>query len=262
MAPESPEQIWQAFLLMQPRLFGCFLWPGILGPKMAGGLLVRGGVVLGLGLFLVPVALAAPVLPAHPGAAGVALIIAKELFLGFLVGFGVNLPLMVMSAVGSMIDNQRGATIMESLNPLTENQDSPLGDLFSQGIIAVFFSTGIFLVFLDGLYMSYLTWPVYSYVPRFDGHLVELALNWFSLFARMVLLLCSAVFIAIFLPDMGLALLNRIAPRMNVFILSLSVRSMVALAVLCLYASLLYTHGAALWKDVGGLVEQVFGRGP
>ena len=47
-----------------------------------------------------------------------------------------------MPAAGALIDNQRGAAIAESLDPLQGHQSSPLGNLFSIGITTYLFLTG------------------------------------------------------------------------------------------------------------------------
>jgi type III secretion protein T len=70
----------------------------------------------------------------------------KEAALGFVMGFLVTWLFWAVQAAGTFIDNQRGAAIASSIDPLQGHESSPLGLLFSQAFITYFFTVGGFLM--------------------------------------------------------------------------------------------------------------------
>jgi len=67
------------------------------------------------------------------------------------------------------------------------------------------------------------------------------------------------VIIALFLSEMGLAFINRFAPQLNVFVLSLSIKSALALAILIVYVGIIFTYAGDIWSDINTLWQQFLG---
>ena len=65
-------------------------------------------------------------------------------------------------------------------------------------------------------------------------------LNAADLFMRLTVLLAAPVIIALFVSDFGLGLVNRFSPQLNVFFLSMPIKSAVAMFVLLLYVPVLF----------------------
>src|SRR5690606_5401593 len=87
-------------------------------------------------------------------------LILKEVMVGFVLGFLVAIPFWALEAVGFLIDNQRGASISDTLNPLTGSDTSPLGLLFNQVFIIYFLLSGGMNLMLGILYDSFRFWSV------------------------------------------------------------------------------------------------------
>ncbi|MBK8508203.1 MAG: type III secretion system export apparatus subunit SctT [Candidatus Competibacteraceae bacterium] len=146
-----------------PRLLLALTTLPLLRRQVLPGL-TRNAVVLVLAVLVLPVA--ATGLPAgSPSPAWLLGILLKEAFIGLVIGYVTSVLFWAVEAIGFFIDNQRGATMASSLNPLTEEQTSPFGILLSQVMTVLFFSGGGFLVYLGGLYQSYRVWPVASFYP-------------------------------------------------------------------------------------------------
>ena len=132
-----------AWGLTQPRILALFIAVPLFARQTMPGML-RFGLAGGLGL------LAAPPLLAHvaqvPDGLGLMLLVSKEAALGFVLGFVLALPFWAFEATGFFIDNQRGASIAATLNPLTGNDSSPLGQLFNQAFIVFVLVSGAFTI--------------------------------------------------------------------------------------------------------------------
>ncbi|MQA40721.1 EscT/YscT/HrcT family type III secretion system export apparatus protein [Rugamonas sp. FT29W] len=184
----------------------------------------------------------------------------KEGFLGLLIGYAVAVLFWAIEGVGFFIDNQRGASIASTLNPLTGNDTSPLGMLFNQAFIVFFLVSGGFLVFLGMLYDSYRLWPVISYFPTLDVGGVDVFADLFQRLVRSAVVLSSPAIVAMLLAEIGLALVSRFAPQLQVFFLAMPVKSAVAFLVLVVYLPTLFGY---IHDEIGALASMldVLGRG-
>ena len=156
--------------LTQPRILAMFIALPLFNTQLVPGLL-RFSVAAALGVVMVP-ALSAEVAVADLGALQLLLLVLKEAFVGFVIGYLAAIPFWIFEAVGFLVDNQRGASIASTLNPLTGNDSSPLGILFNQAFIVFFLITGGFTLLLGVLYAAALF--AIMLVASDDGKLSEL----------------------------------------------------------------------------------------
>lgn len=223
--------------LSQARILGLFMILPIFERQLLPGLL-RHGVAAGFGLLLIPVLLPG-VRAADLSAAHTVMLILKETFIGFLMGYLVAIPFWVFEAAGFFIDNERGASIAQTLNPLTGNDSSPLGEAFMQTFVTLFFVSGGFMMLLDTLYSSFTVWDVLSWYPQLKVEAVPALLTEFGKIAASALLLSAPAVIAMFLSEAGLALVGRFVPQLQVFFLAMPIKSAIGFLMLVLYANTL-----------------------
>ena len=129
-----------------PRILGVFVVLPIFPRSVLPGML-RLGVAAGFGLVVAP-SLIPLIKGASLDATQIGLLVVKEAFVGFVLGCLIAVPFWAFEAIGFLVDNQRGASIASTLNPLTGNDSSPLGILFNQAFIVFFFISGGFLLSL------------------------------------------------------------------------------------------------------------------
>ncbi len=200
--------------------------------------LVRNSIMFCLVLIIYPIV--APTIPPEPGSflltAG---IIAKEVVIGIIMGFLVGIIFWTAECVGAFIDNQRGATIASSLNPMSGEQASPLGMMIQQVVTVLFFISGGFLTLLSAIFESYKVWPVFSFFPKFHSGFPLFMLQQVDSLMSLTVLLASPVIIIIFATEFSLGLINRFTPQFNVFFLSMPIKSGLASFFMILYFSIL-----------------------
>jgi flagellar biosynthetic protein FliR len=157
----------------------------------------------------------------------------KEFLYGFTLGFAASLVFSSIEGAGRLIDIQRGSAMSE-LRALPLNyRASETGVLYLHLALAVFFAAGFHRHVLSALIGGFETLPVargnvpHGQAPEF----VDLFATTFAqMFASAVQLAMPAV-VALLLIDFGFGILNRVAPQMNVFFLSLPVKMYVGLLV-------------------------------
>ncbi|WP_257291100.1 EscT/YscT/HrcT family type III secretion system export apparatus protein, partial [Endozoicomonas sp. ONNA1] len=147
------------FTMGMPRIVALFTLIPFLHKRMLGGAMMRNGICACMVLFL------HPMLAEHkPDEAltiyATAGFVLKEAFIGAIIGFCITIPFWALESAGFFIDNQRGASMASALNPLSGAETSPMGVLFSQAFTAIFMVSGLFLLLLQSLFISYDVWPV------------------------------------------------------------------------------------------------------
>ena len=184
-------------------------------------------------------------------------LVVKELFIGLIIGFFLGILFWTAQSLGLLIDNQRGASMAQGADPLAGDQMSPFGSFFFQFAAMLFFASGAFTSFLGMIMESYAIWPVLAPLPSLTGSgMQNLLLLQADMVLRMAVLLAAPILALCFLTDFGLGLINRFAQQLNVFVLSMPLKSLVALFVLSVYA------GAMLGMFGQGIrdMDLVFGK--
>jgi type III secretion protein T len=229
-----------AMVLAAPRLMLAFTILPIIGRTLVSGL-VRTGIVVSFTVFVAPSVVFAldEVDLSRVQLVGIVL---KEAFIGGMIGFSIGAVFWGVQAAGFFIDNQRGAAIAGSADPLSGTESSPLGNTFLVAYTAYLFISGGFLALLGTIYSSYAIWPVLEFYPSLPPEIVTFALGLGDHIMYLTVVLSGPVIIIMFLGEFGLALISRFAPQLNVFILAMPVKSGLAMFVLVLYIPFLFRY--------------------
>ena len=238
-----------AAVLVMARFGGAFAICPALTESMIPGV-ARRAATIGLAWIAIPF-VHANMPPGEPLWWMFGIVALKEALLGALVGFFAAIPFWVAENVGNFIDNQRGATMGEVYSPLNGSQVSTTGIFFTQLVSTLFFVGGAVFVFLGALYKSYLLWPVCGSWGALSPETPALALGALDGMLRTTVVVAAPVIILMFLATLGLGLVNRTAPQLNVFFLSMPVKSALGVAMLVIYVPfimdmLMYTKDASI----------------
>ena len=242
-----------AAVLAMVRIGGAFAVCPALTDSMIPGI-ARRAAMLGFACLVIPyVHDIMP--PGEPNMGIFALLSIKEALVGFLMGFVAAVPFWVAENVGNLIDNQRGATMGEVYSPLSGAQVSTTGIFFTQIVSTVFFVSGAIFLFLGALYKSYEIWPVFGEWVNFAPDVPTQILGTLDAMLRKTVVIAAPVIIIMFLATLGLGLVNRTAPQLNVFFLSMPVKSALGIAMLIVYIPfildmLMYTKETQLLEPV------------
>jgi type III secretion protein T len=246
-----------AAVLVMARIGGAFTVCPALTETMIPGV-ARRAAILGFSILMVP-AVHAQMPEGEPLTWLYSLLAVKEALLGAMLGFFAAIPFWIAENIGNFIDNQRGATMGEVYSPLNGAQVSTLGIFFSQLVSTIFFAGGVIFVFLGALYQSYLIWPVFTKTMTMAPDAPAQILGTLDGMLQTTLVISAPVIIVMFLATVGLGLVNRTAPQLNVFFLSMPVKSALGIAMLVLYLPfildmLVYTKEGAILNPVRQLL--------
>ncbi len=162
----------------------------------------------------------------------------KELFIGFILAFLINIPFQFVQTAGALIDFLRGASSLQVTDPFSQAQTSPIGNLYNYVLIAAFYAMGGPFYFFDSLVASYTLIPVdaminpifFSPGQAFWQTIMALATKVLALSIQ----LSAPSLLAIMMTEVFLGIANRLAPQVQITFLGMAVKSLLGLALLCL----------------------------
>jgi flagellar biosynthetic protein FliR len=193
-----------AYLLVTLRLVA---WLVVAPPfaTRAVPALVKSLLAVGLSLAVVP-GMARPALPTDTVTlAGQGL---QEVLIGASMGFVTYLVFAAVQAAGDLIDVFGGFSVAAAYDPLSQNMNSIHGKLFGMLATMLMFATSAHLVILGGLLTSFERMPVGSaWQPA--------GVAAFGMFFTASVQIALPLIGVLFLADLGLALLTRVAPQLN-----------------------------------------------
>ena len=194
------------YLLASVRLVA---WLLVVPPFSARAVPVLAKVLLAVGLALA----VAP----HPesGSLPPALVeqVLSEALIGAGMGFVTYLVFATLQAAGDLIDVFGGFSLAAAFDPLSQNMNSVNGKLFSMLATMLLFASNAHLLVIGGLLRSFSDLPVGApfHVGSFT-HVVTVAFGmFFTTAVQIALPLVGVLFVA----DLGLALLTKVAPQLN-----------------------------------------------
>lgn len=218
---------------------------------------VRLTIVTGLSLCLLPT-----LGPAQLTALGqldglsLALLLVKEVAIGFVLGMAGSIGFWAIHAAGVIIENQAGLSMAATVDPLGGEEDSLLGGFLVLVVSLMFVVSGGLLSLLGVLYESFRVWPIAELSPRLEPALWLDAGTHAVRVAGDVALRVAAPFVLMMLMvEVGLGLLGRYAPQFSVFFLALPLKAAVLAALLYVYALVL--SDGSLLPDVTGAIGRV-----
>lgn len=159
---------------------------------------------------------------------------AKEAFVGLIIGFFFGAVLWALEAAGQIIDAKVGATMAQVVDPLSGHQTSLNGAFLGRLANLVFIFSGGLSLLVGVILESYAVWPIAATFPRLAPAGLGLFEAEFGRLMVLATLFAAPVLAVLFVIDIGLGLVNRFAQQLNVFQLSLSIKSFVATAMILL----------------------------
>lgn len=154
--------------------------------------------------------------------------ILAELIIGFTIGFALNLVFWGARFAGGIIDYELGF-LAASLFSFTESAPSIFGEIMELMVLMLFLSlNGHFFIF-EALVLSFQKYPIGSLVFT-NVDFIEVS-KFMTTLTVIALKLSAPIFVSTFLINISLALLARMAPQTNIFIVSFQLKIAVALLI-------------------------------
>ncbi|TXH69848.1 MAG: EscT/YscT/HrcT family type III secretion system export apparatus protein [Thiothrix sp.] len=235
-----------ALILTAPRILVAFTVIPVFSQPIFPAM-IRNGVMVIISLSLVPltkeqltgITLDIPMF---------ALLIFKESLIGLLLGYAMSLPFWAARGAGLVMDMQRGAMTGLFFSPTLGNMVSPLANLLGQLAITLVFTSGGFLLLLQTLMFSYQVWPLDKFFPDISPEAAGYFVRQLDVLMYTTLLIAGPFIGIMLIIDIGTGLVGRYLPQLNIFLLSMPIKSALVFLILIVYIGIIgrYLHDSFL----------------
>jgi type III secretion protein T len=165
-----------------------------------------------------------------------ALTLAKELLVGLLLSYVVSIIFWVMLSAGFLLDNQRGASMAQVQEATSDESTSIFGSFLEQITVYLMFSTGAFTHILILPLLSYGACPP-GFPLDFGAAevLMQFMIGQFTRLLILTVVFSAPIVLVCLFSDFALGVVNRFSPQLNVFFLSMPIKSALGLALILVY---------------------------
>jgi flagellar biosynthetic protein FliR len=209
-------------------------------------LLVR----IGLGLLLTfVIARIVPTLPHALSLGELTAGIFSQAFIGLVFGFVAFLVFTGIQFAGEILDIQIGFAVVNIINPITQAQVTIVGEFELALATILYLAADAHHYMIQGLAGSFSLLAL-PYITV-SGELTHSLVGFFTQALFLVFQIAAPVSVALFLTSVGLGLMARVAPQMNVFIVGFPLQISIGLVMLIVSLPLM-----------GNILPQVFAEAP
>jgi flagellar biosynthetic protein FliR len=180
-----------------------------------------------------------------PALVGAAL---SEALIGAGMGFVTFLVFAAVQAAGDLVDVFGGFSLAAAFDPMSMNRNSVNGKLFSMLATMLLFASNAHLLVIGGLLRSFADLPVGA--PFHVGSFTHVVTVAFSMFFTTAVQIALPLVGVLFVADLGLALLTKVAPQLNAITIMFPAK--IALTLLVVGLSF-----AVLPDAIGRLLERL-----
>ena len=168
--------------------------------------------------------------PAQPsGLAEFMVLMLLEIFIGFLLGMAVNFFLYIPQLAGSMIDTQMGMTMNQMYDAGSAANMSVTGQILNVLMLLLFFAGGGHLTLLRMFITSEQIVPFGQVAVGLPAY--QLLLELFVECTVLSVKLCMPVLAAELIAQVGMGVLMKVIPQINVFAINIELKVIVGLAL-------------------------------
>lgn len=226
---------WLAAVLLLSIRFGLLMAFSPLLTTFAVPVRIRLALVFGLVLMLAPTTQHA-IAPHTLALDGLVLAAGREALNGAALALGVSLAFGVFAVAGRLVDQQIGFGIGQMLDPLNGAQWPVVSAAFGYLAVLLFFLGDLHHLLMRGLVLSVEIAPPGTALSGLASmpNWIAAAGAMFSIGFAMVL----PVVLSLLMVELVLSVIARNLPQMNIFVLSLPIKTLVGISVLALWLPL------------------------
>ena len=176
---------------------------------------------------------------------------------GLALGFCVQLAVTAMQVAGSFLDQFGGFMMGAAFDPQSQSQVSIMGRFYAFLATALLFATDGYQIVLRGLVQTFDALPLG--VTLNPAQLAEQMTDGMGDMFAGALQIAGPLVVALFLTDIGLGLLTKVAPALNAFVMGFPLKILITLVMVGFALLVMDTVVRGLARDGVDLMGRVVG---
>lgn len=225
----------QIFLLVFIRIAAMMAVLPIFGDKSVPSLL-RLGLSFFLAVVIYPVV--PKMIPVPEGLPEFVFQLAQTLFVGFFIGFFGIIFFGAIQLAGEIAGFQMGFAIVSVLDPMSQVQMSIIAQFQSYLAILLFLLLNGHLMLIQGIVESFRYIPLLG--AGWNGHMPQILIQMTGQMFVVAVKISAPIFVTLLLTNVGLGIVARTLPQMNVFIVGFPLQIGLGLATLAISVPLFF----------------------
>ena len=211
---------------------------------------IRAAVAVMVALILFPVVLKQYTIQAPATILMFAFIVAKELFIGWLIGLVGYIVLTAVNTAGKIMDMQVGFAVVNMMDPSTQQQTGLIGTFLYNLTILYFVVTNGHHVILSALTESFRIIPLSAMV--WNTSLPELIIDLTAGIWLNGMKIAMPITFAILLTNVGMGILARTMPQMNIFVVGIPMHLMIGTTMLSMILPFYFLFLDVMFNEIYG----------
>lgn len=163
------------------------------------------------------------------------ILLLKEVTVGLMIGLLAYIILSAVQIAGGFIDFQMGFAIANIVDPQTGAQSPIIGQYFYIFALLFLVATNAHHLLLDGIYYSYEFIGFYDMLPVGNESFPTFIIDSFAYMFMLAFQMAIPVVGSLFLVDIALGMIARTVPQVNVFVVGLPLKFMVAFLMILIF---------------------------
>lgn len=183
-----------------------------------------------------------------------ALVVVSEMLAGVIMGFMANVAYYILSFAGQIIDQEIGFSMVNQYDPITSAQVTITGNLYTYAVMLMLMVTNMHHYLIRAITDSFQVLPVGSIAFNFNLYEVmkRFVIDYFVIGFRIVL----PIFASLLVVNTILAILARVAPQMNMFVIGLQLKVFVGLVVLVLMLMMITGVADLIFQEMMSMLRE------
>lgn len=184
----------------------------------------------------------------------------REIAIGVSIGYISTLIFNAIRVSAQIMDFNVGFSMSQYFDPSTAGSSTPLERFFNWFAIVIFVTLNFHHILLSAIIKSFEVVPLG--ILKINSNVFIVVLDVFAKSFYIAMQLAAPVVIVVFLTDFTLGLINRAVPQINIFLLSLPVKTLVGLfAVSMILPGLTHIY-VKLFESLSGDLVKLFNTLP
>ena len=173
----------------------------------------------------------------YAGLFGYSSLIMKEAITGLVIGIGSGFCLYILNYSGHFIDMELGLSMAMEFDPSSNIQSTITANFFSHLFMIMFLLSDMHYFVIDALVQSYKLIPIGG--AKIEADLLKVITKYVSDYFVIAIRVALPIFTCIFIINVILGVLAKVAPQMNMFVIGMQLKLFVGLFILFMIMGML-----------------------
>lgn len=189
---------------------------------------------------------------------GYSSLVIKEVLVGLLIGFFMNICMTILAFAGQLIDMEIGFTMVSMFDPFNKTQTTITANLYNILVLLIVLVSDLYYFIIDAIVDSFNYVPIGMNFYKLDA-VYDIFLKFMKDFFIVGFQIALPIFASALLLNVILGVLAKAAPQMNMFVVGIQLKVFLGFAVLLVTIGFLPNIAEFIFEEMNSLVELLYG---